>query len=449
MTVKNNATHKVANVIPGSPAYYAGLEPGDIILEINGHELKDIFDYYYFSDEEDPVLTIVDEEGIVHEVEIEKYEGEDLGVTFENGLLDDYRSCSNACMFCFIDQMPPGMRDTLYFKDDDTRLSFLQGNYVTLTNMKEEELDRLIAYHLDPINISVQATDPDVRRKMLNNRFAGDILSKIKKLHDADIRMNSQIVLCKGVNDGEILEKSIRELIAFYPNMESLSVVPVGLSKFREGLYPLEPFTKEEACEVLDTIERWQDFAVSKYGHPFVQAGDEWYLLAQRPLPEADRYDGYNQLENGVGMLRLLMDEFAEGLEESECRDEKEHYLSIATGKLAAPYIRKLTEDLTEKYPNYHISVYTIINEFFGERITVSGLITGTDLKKQLKDKDLGERLLLTSSMLRSGENVFLDDITVEELEETLQVSIDIVESSGQDLVESILHETDNHIRKM
>lgn len=449
MASKEEKTHKISYVAEDSPAYYAGLEPGDIILEINGHKLKDIFDYHYYSDDADPALVVEDAEGVLHTVTVEKDEGEDLGVMFDNGLLDDYRSCSNACIFCFIDQMPKGMRDTLYFKDDDTRLSFLQGNYVTLTNMKDEDLDRLIAYRMSPINISVQTTNPELRVKMLHNRFAGNILDRIKKLYDAQLEMNGQIVLCRGINDGAELERSIRDLLQFYPYMNTLSVVPVGLSKYREGLYPLEPFTKEDAVGVLSIIHKWQHIAMERYGHPFVQAGDEWYLLAEEDLPPAENYDGYTQLENGVGMLRLLMDEFAEALADSHEHLLRHRHLSIATGKLASPFIARMCQDLEQKYPKVQVDVHTIRNDFFGERITVSGLITGQDLIAQLRGKDLGERLLLPCNMLRSGEDVFLDDIHVSQVEQALHTQVDIVESSGQDLVDAILHHQVNHTRDM
>ena len=343
-------------------------------------------------------------------------------------------------MFCFIDQMPPGMRDTLYFKDDDTRLSFLQGNYVTLTNMKEEDLQRIIKYHLAPINISVQATNPELRCKMLHNRFAGDILEKIAMLAEADIEMNAQIVLCKGENDGEELERSIRELLEFHPQMQSMSVVPVGLTKFRDGLYPLESFEKEDAKEVLRTIHKWQDYSFERYGTHFVQASDEWYLIAGEELPQEDRYDGYTQLENGVGMIRLLMDEFREALS----RERKHPFMrkkemSVATGRLAAPFIRMLCDEFMEKFPKVTIHVYEIRNDFFGEKITVSGLITGQDLKAQLSDQKLGTHLLLPQNMVRAQEMDFLDDVTVAELSEALQVKVDIVKSSGQDFVKQLI----------
>ena len=306
--------HIISSVAPGSIAQEMGIEPGDRLLEVNGKSPEDVFDYRYLMNEEEILVLIRKANGEEWELEIEKeYEG-DLGIEFENGLMDDYRSCRNKCIFCFIDQMPKGMRETLYFKDDDSRLSFLQGNYVTLTNMKEEDLKRIIHYHLAPINISVQATNPELRCKMLHNRFAGDILDKIKMLADADIEMNAQIVLCKGENDGAELDRSIGDLLSFYPQMQSMSVVPVGLTKFREGLYPLEPFEREEAREVLATIHKWQDISFEKYGTHFVQASDEWYLIAGYDLPTEERYDGYTQLENGVGMIRLLMDEFREAL---------------------------------------------------------------------------------------------------------------------------------------
>ncbi len=440
----NKQTHKIAQVAPGSIAEEMELTPGDVILAINDQPLEDIFDYHYLVEDEYLVVLVEKPDGEQWELEIEKDIDEDLGITFENGLMDDYRSCSNKCIFCFIDQMPPGMRDTLYFKDDDSRLSFLQGNYVTLTNMKQKDIDRIIRYRLDPINISVQTTNPDLRCMMLHNRFAGDALKKIDTLYEAGIRMNGQIVLCKGVNDGAELARSIRDLMKYQPYMESVSVVPVGLSKYREGLYPLEPFTKEDACAVLDLIHSCQELSMEAHGTHFIHASDEWYLLAERPLPPEDNYDGYIQLENGVGMLRLLREEFAEALAEATGDAGLEKTVSIATGRLAAPQIERLIEQLHEKYPKVTVHVYAIRNDFFGERITVSGLLTGQDLAKQLSVVPLGEKLLLPCNVIRSEEQDFLDDMTVAELEKTLQVPIDIVKSSGADLLDAIIGDREN-----
>ena len=437
----NKTTHKIAAVAPGSIAEELELEPGDVILAINDQELEDIFDYHYLVEDEYLVMLVEKPDGEQWELEIEKDMDEDLGITFENGLMDDYKSCSNKCIFCFIDQMPPGMRDTLYFKDDDSRLSFLQGNYVTLTNMKEKDIDRIIRYRLDPINISVQTTNPELRCMMLHNRFAGDALKKIDTLYEAGIRMNGQIVLCKGVNDGAELDRSIRDLMKYLPYMESVSVVPVGLSKFREGLYPLTPFTKEDACEVLDLIHRWQQVCMQEHGTHFIHASDEWYLLAERELPKEENYDGYIQLENGVGMLRLLHEEFTEALSDAPGDAGLEKEVSIATGRLAAPFLEQLMNQLEEKYPHVRVRVYPIRNDFFGEMITVSGLLTGQDLKNQLAVVPLGEKLLLPCNMVRSEEQDFLDDVTVEELEKTLQVRVDIVKSSGKELLDAIINE--------
>ena len=336
--------------------------------------------------------------------------------------------------------MPKGMRDTLYFKDDDSRLSFLQGNYVTLTNMSDHDINRIVRYHLEPINISFQTMNPELRCKMLHNRFAGDALKKVDTLYEGGIQMNGQIVLCKGVNDGEELERSIRELSKYAPTLQSVSVVPVGLTKYREGLYPLEPFTKEDAKEVLSIIHKWQDKLYKEHGIHFIHAGDEWYLLAGEEMPEEDRYDGYLQLENGVGMLRLLENEFLEAYENLE-GDDKTREVSIATGRLAYPYLKFFVEKMEEKFVNTKIHVYPIRNDFFGELITVSGLITGQDLIAQLKDKELGERLLLPCNMFRSQEEVFLDDVTLSEASLALQVKADIVKSSGQDLIDAIIKE--------
>ena len=432
--------HKIKAVEPDSIAQELELEPGDVLLEINGEKVEDIFDYHYLINEEYLELLVRKANGEEWELEIEKEYEDDLGIVFENSLMDEYRSCRNKCIFCFIDQMPGGMRDTLYFKDDDSRLSFLQGNYVTLTNMSDHDIDRIIRYHLEPINISFQAMNPKLRCRMLNNRFAGEALAKVDRLFEAGIEMNGQIVLCKGINDGEELEYSLKTLEKYVPHLKSVSVVPVGLTRFREGLFPLEPFQKEDALQVLAQIERWQEYYWNKYGTHLVHAGDEWYILAEQEMPEEENYDGYLQLENGVGMVRLLLEEVKNCLEELE-GDERKRSVSIATGKLAYPYICRLTEQIKEKYPGLSVQVYQIENRFFGEKITVAGLITGQDLTEQLKGKELGERLLLPCNMLRSGENVFLDDVTVEELEKTLQIPIHIVESSGQSFVQEVIHE--------
>lgn len=422
---------------PGSIGEELELEPGDVLLTIDGEEIEDIFDYDYMTDSESFVMTVQKKNGEEWELEIESG-GEDLGLTFENGLMSEYRSCRNKCIFCFIDQMPPGMRETLYFKDDDSRLSFLQGNYITLTNMSDKDIDRIIRFHLSPINISVQTMNPELRCRMLNNRFAGEALKKIDRLYEAGTEMNGQIVLCKGVNDGEELRYTIERLAAYAPHMQSVSVVPVGLSKFRDGLYPLEPFTKEDACQVIDLIEEWQKKLYEKHKLHFIHASDEWYILAERELPEESRYDGYIQLENGVGMIRLLYEEFMDALGEKE-DDGKTEELSMATGFLPYPYLKRLLDRMAEVYPGRKIHLYPIRNDFFGEMITVAGLVTGQDLVAQLKGKPLGSRLLLPSVMFKSGEEVFLDDMTRAQAEAALQIPINIVKSGGYDLLSAIL----------
>lgn len=431
--------HIVSAVTPGSIAEELEIEPGDVLVSVNGQEPEDVFDYRYLMNEEEVLVVIRKPDGEEWELEIEKEYEDDLGMEFENGLMDDYRSCRNKCMFCFIDQLPKGMRDTLYFKDDDSRLSFLQGNYLTLTNMNEHDLEKIIYYKLSPINISFQATNPELRCKMLHNRFAGDIMEKVQRLKEAGIVMNGQIVLCRGVNDGEELDRSIRDLVTLMPELQSVSVVPVGLTRYRDGLYPLEPFTKEDACKVLDLIHGWQEKLMKEYESHFIHAGDEWYILAERPIPEEATYDGYLQLENGVGMVRLLKEEVDACLAELP-GDDRKRKVTIATGELAAPYLREHVSAIQKKYPGVEAQVIAVKNEFFGGKITVAGLITGQDLVKQLKGKDLGEELLLTTNMLKSDEPVFLDDMTVEQLQTALQIKVSIVESSGNDFVNCILN---------
>lgn len=441
--------HVIKRVLPGSIAEELELEPGDELLSVNGQQIEDVFDYHYLINDEYLEILIRKPDQEEWELEIEKDFEEDLGIEFDSSLMDEYRSCRNKCIFCFIDQMPKGMRDTLYFKDDDSRLSFLQGNYVTLTNMSDHDIDRIIRYHLSPINISFQTTNPELRCRMLNNRFAGDIFPKVQRLYEAGIEMNGQIVLCKGINDGEELERSIRDLSKYLPHLRSVSIVPVGLSRYREDLYPLEPFTKEDAQKVLDTVKKWQDQLYPQYGLHFIHCSDEWYILAQQPIPREEEYDGYLQLENGVGMVRLLESEVLEELSNRK-PDDRKRRISIATGKLAAPFIRENISHIQKLYPGIEVNVYSIRNDFFGEMITVSGLVTGQDLKKQLAGRELGECLLIPCNMLRAGENVFLDDVTVEELEAALGVLVEVVDEDGASLVRAVTEKekTMNHKRR-
>ena len=435
--------HVISRVNPGSIAQELGIEKGDVLLEINQTPIEDVLDYHYLMNEEYVELLIRKPDGEEWILEVEKEYEEDLGVEFENGLMDEYRSCSNHCIFCFIDQMPKGMRETLYFKDDDSRLSFLQGNYVTLTNMSDHDIDRIIKYHLEPINISFQTTNPTLRCQMLHNRFAGKALEKVQRLCDAGIHMNGQIVLCKGINDGAELERSLEDLCNYYPALQSVSVVPVGLTKYRDELYPLQACDCQDAGKVLELIERYRDRMWQEHQTHFVRASDEWYILAESSLPGEEAYDGYPQLENGVGMIRLLTEEITAGLKERK-GDEREEKVSIATGLLAAPYIREYVRWIEKKYPNVHVQVHEVRNQFFGEKITVAGLLTGQDLREQLRGKDLGERLLLSCSMFRSGEEIFLDDVNVHDLERELQVSITVVDSSGEDFLDAVLGDLQN-----
>lgn len=443
--------HIIKAVYPDSIAAELEIEPGDALLEINGKKIEDVFDYRYMIKDEYIEVLIRKSDGEEWLYEIEKDYDDDLGLEFDNGLMSDYRSCSNKCIFCFIDQMPPGMRETLYFKDDDSRLSFLQGNYITLTNMNEEDIDRIIRMQLAPINISVQATNPGLRCKMLNNRFAGEKLAYIKKLYDGHVEMNGQVVLCKNVNDKEELDRTIQDLSQYLPFMRSVSVVPAGITKYRDGLFPIELFTKEEAAYVIDQIERYQQGFYEKYGLHFIHASDEWYITAERDFPEEERYDGYIQLENGVGMMRLLMTEFGEAMQDcirdADYPEKKEtltRTLTMATGKLTYATIQGFADQIMESFPGIHIHVKAIRNDFFGETITVSGLITGQDLIAQLKEEkeqgtDLGDTLIIPSNMLRMGEAVFLDDLTVSDVEQALNMKLVAVEQSGQELLDAIL----------
>jgi putative radical SAM enzyme (TIGR03279 family) len=434
-----NNPHIICEIEEGSIADELGLTPGDELISINDINIKDVFDYHYLIKDEKLSVIIKKPDGEEWELDIEKDYNDDLGIVFEEGLMDSYRSCRNNCIFCFIDQMPPGMRETLYFKDDDARLSFLQGNYITLTNLSDEEIDRIILYKLSPINISVHTTNEDLRCKMLNNRFAGSSLSKIKRLKDAKILMNGQIVLCKGWNDKVELERTIHDLSGFLPEMQSVSIVPVGITKFRENLTPLENFSKDDALEVIETIHRWQKIFLTHYQTRFIYASDEWYIKAGLPIPDEASYEGYPQIENGVGMIRSFMDEFYSYLSQLS-GDGRKKEISLATGVLASPFITQMAKDITDIYPNIKINIYTIENDFFGKNITVAGLLTGGDLIHQLEGKNLGEALLLPDALLRNGESILLDDLTIEDIEKTLQTRISIVQSDGTSFIDTILN---------
>ncbi len=419
---------KITSVEKGSVAEKNGVKVGDMLVSVNGNEICDVLDYRFYIMDKNIVLHVKRGEADL-EFAIKKPEYSDIGLEFATYLMDEKKRCRNNCIFCFIDQNPKGMRETIYFKDDDERLSFLHGNYVTLTNLKDSDIDRIIKMRISPVNISVHTTDPELRVKMMNNRFAGECLRYLKKLDDAGITVNAQLVLCKGINDGKSLTRSLTDLIKLQ-NIDSIALVPCGLTGHREGLYPLEPFDKESASEVIDTANHFGDYCLSTRGMRLIYPSDEFYLISERDIPDEEYYEGYPQIENGVGMIRSDSEEFFESLENIDKLDYNRK-VSIATGEAAYDFICSLANAAMKKLPNLTVNVYAVRNNFFGGSVTVSGLVTGGDIIAQLSGKDLGEELLIPENMLRSEGDLFLDNISLETLSETLKVPVVAVERGG------------------
>ena len=420
--------NSIKSIDHGSPLRHRAAV-GDSLISINGKRIVDVLDYKFYAYDARLHVLLRRPDGSEYSVEVRKAEGGDLGLDFETYLMDSPRSCANNCVFCFIDQLPKGMRKTMYFKDDDARLSFLLGNYITLTNLSQREIERIIALHVSPVNVSVHTTNPELRCRMLQNGRAGETIEVMRRFAAAGIVMNCQIVCCPGLNDGEELARSMRDLAALYPGVHSVSIVPVGLTKYREGLYPLTPFTPEHAGETIDQVTAFGDACVAQYGSRIFFCGDEMYLKAGRELPPDEFYEEYTQLENGVGMLRLLETEFRSALRLSDTPDGVP--FSLATGTSAAPFFEKLLALGRARYDNLRGRVYAIENDFFGHSINVTGLITGQDLIAQLRGKDLGQRLFISQNMLRRQEMDFLDDVTLEEASLALGVPIYPVEQDG------------------
>ena len=430
---------KIASVDAHSPAQRAGVRPGETLTHVNGHPIVDVLDYKFYTYDPRLELELMGEDGRSRRVRVRKDEGEDLGLEFGSYLMDRARSCANRCIFCFVDQMPPGMRETLYFKDDDARLSFLMGNYITLTNLSQREIQRVCDLRISPVNISVHATDPALREAMLKHRRAGECLEIMRRFAQAGIEMNCQVVACPGVNDGPALARTLRELGELHPAVTSVAVVPVGVTKFREGLCHIDPYTPEQAAALIDQVEAFGAAFLKEHGTSLAWCSDEFYLIAGRDLPEKAYYEDMDQLENGVGMLQLLLHQ-AELAADEDLSELAPSPFSVATGVSAAPFVEQVVDMVRGKCGNIKGMVFPISNRFFGETITVSGLITGRDLIEQLQGKELGERLLIPDNMLRAGERVFLDDVTVEQLEEALGVQVVAVPAdSGFDLVDAIL----------
>ena len=427
----------ISEVQKGSPAFYAGIKAGDTLISLNGEEIVDVLDYRFYQNDRKVKIEFLNAKGRLKAKTVKKNAEDELGLTFETYLMDKQRSCKNKCVFCFIDQLPKGMRQSLYFKDDDSRLSFLFGNYITLTNLTEHEISRIIKMHISPVNISVHTTNPELRVQMMKNKHAGEVLKVIDRLNEAGIGMNCQLVLCPDYNDGEELEKTLADLTA-KENIGCIAAVPVGLTKHREGLPELKPFDKERALKTVEILERFGEETKKATGQRKVFASDEFYILAEKPIPEADFYEDFLQLENGVGLWALLKSEASSAIEDAEVL-ENERTVSIATGVSAYPLIAEIVDKLKKKCHNLTVNVYPIKNEFFGEQITVSGLITGGDILNQLEGKKLGDELLIPSSMLRHENDLFLDDMHIDTLGERLGVKVTAVNNDGYELVYNIL----------
>ena len=422
-----------------SYAQKAGVLAGDELLAVNGHSLTDVFDYRFYTAELDVSLSLC-RDGKPFEVFIRKKREEDeLGLEFATALMDEKRSCRNGCVFCFIDQLPKGMRSSLYFKDDDTRLSFLHGNYVTLTNLTERDVERIIEMHMSPVNVSIHTTDPALRVQMMKNKRAGEVLSYLKRFADAGLVIRGQIVLCKGLNDGEYLQKSMEDLANLFPALDSVSIVPVGLTDHREGLYPLSPFSKEDAEAVIEQVHAFAEAFQKKHGSRLFFLADEFYLKAQKPLPNEEDYEGYPQLDNGVGMLRSLWQEVEFSIKHMSLKPcKRARRVSIATGLAAAPMLKDVAALCMKNDPRLSIEVFAIENRFFGKNITVAGLLTGKDITEQLAGKDLGDVLLISKNALRAGENVLLDDMTTNDIARRLSVKVVPVGEDGMELYAAI-----------
>ena len=431
--------YEIVEVLKGSPAKKAGIMPGQKLISINNVEIKDVLDYRFYTVNSHLFVMLENKDGHIIEKEIKKPEYEDLGLVFESYLMDEPKSCHNKCIFCFIDQLPKGLRPTLYFKDDDTRLSFLTGNYVTLTNIKDSDIDRIIKQRISPINISVHATDPEVRKAMIGNRFAGNILNYIQRLSDAGIPMNAQLVICRDVNDKEVLKKSMEDLKKFVPALKSVSIVPVGITKFREGLYPLIPFDKQSAKELLDMVLEFSNACKDELETRLFYAADEFYVLSDRQVPHSDFYEDFLQIENGVGLMASLKDEFLEAIEDTLQEDFRTDEFSIATGEAAYEFICTLVDEVRKKCHNLRINLYKIENNFFGKSITVSGLLTGQDIIEQLENKNLGSSVYISCAMLKSGTDIFLDDLTKQDLEDKFNVPFYDVSSNGYEFLDIFL----------
>ncbi len=424
----------ITAVDSGSPAARAGVRPGETLAAVDRHPTRDVLDYQFYTYDARITLTLRDAAGHERQVRVRKHEGEPLGLTFETYLADRPRHCANKCVFCFIDQMPPGMRESLYFKDDDMRLSFLQGNYITMTNLSDDDLERMARMRISPVNVSVQATNPELRVRLLGNPRAARLMEQMKRLADAHITMNCQIVLCPGLNDGAELEHTLEDLFALYPAVDSVSVVPVGLTKYRQGLYPLIPVDEEKARETLEIVERFGERAYARFGTHIAYCSDEFYLKAGRPLPEAEYYDGFPQIENGVGMMASFEEDLRLLLEEAEPFSAFGRF-SLATGEAAAGFMRRMLELVDGVCHCGTGTVYAIRNDFFGHGVNVAGLVTGQDLTAQLAGRELGDRLLIPNCMLRAGEDVFLDDIHVRDVERELGVPVTAIPTTPEGLL--------------
>ena len=427
---------KIYNVTKGSHAEKAGIKSGETLLAINSNEIVDVLDYRFYQVNRQLSLEISDGKNI-RTVEINKGEYDEIGLEFETYLMDEQHSCRNKCIFCFIDQLPKGLRKSLYFKDDDSRLSFLFGNYITLTNITEHEIERIIKMHISPINVSVHTTNPELRCKMMNNRFAGEALKNLKRFADAGITLNCQIVACPGINDGDELLRTMRDLENL--GVEMTAIVPVGLTAYRDGLYPLVPYNKETAAQTLDLIESYGDMCKEKHGRRIFFAGDEFYILAEREIPAPEFSEDFSALEDGVDMIAYLTDDVKWALEEFENDEKPNHTVTVACGTGVYPFMKKIMAMINEKFPNITINTQPIKNNFFGGGVNVSGLVTGGDLINQLKGKNIGERLIIPSSMLRFENDLFLDDVSTDDVERELNVELVAVNNNGADLVNAII----------